>query len=316
MAAAEELSTAERQLVLDRKLDEIDRALLGLLPRSERLAIVADVEARLQALGDGAFAASAVAADSPIDAPIVSASALGTRTVRRRSRLAFSSGVLGIVAAGCLLASPIVLITLSAFGEMLGETFSVLLFGLVAMFITLGGCLAVGLGAVGLLRLARRGQSATGTGWAITGLCTGSLPMLLGVCGVLSIAASMMPSESVYVTWSASPAGPVPYQVAAQPADYPTATPMVGPLPSSPYGTVAPPMTGGQPVSQQPLPPALPAALPPELPAVKPSAIPEIKAEPKAEPKAESTLETKPELKSEPAILPSAAFEEPAEVED
>lgn len=263
MATERDLSAEERQALIDRRLDELDRALLGILPRAERLALVATVEARVQVLGD----AVSIPREMPAEVPAAALSPVAARSRSRRSRLAFSAGVLGIVAASCLVASPLLLIALSIFGELLGETFSIALFGVLTALVTLGGGLAVCGSGASLLRLARRGQSATGTGWAITGLCTGALPMLIGLVGLLTLMAQFTSSQTVEVTWNAGPAGPVPYQVAQQPYGYPAMLPPT-----------------------QPLSPAPPPALPP----VKPEA--GMKAEPA------TTAELKPTLK-QPAAL-------------
>lgn len=271
------LSAAERQALVDRRLDEIDRALLGLLPRAERLEVVANVESRVQALGADV---SLTRETSTETTPTISATT-GTRTRGHRSRLAFSSGVLGIIAVSCLLASPLLLVGLSVFGELLGETSAILLFGLLTALVAIGGGLAVCGGGVSLFRLGRRGQSATGTGWAITGLCTGTLPMLIGFVGAISLLATVMPAETVQVTWNATttPVGAVPCAAPGCPM----------PMMVSPYGYAMP----------APLPPGgQPAFSAPPLPAAYPVA--ELAAQPKAEPTTKPEAEAKPEPKSEP----------------
>jgi hypothetical protein len=285
------LSAAERQALVDRRLDEIDRALLGLLPRTERLEIVASVEARVQALGDAPLSRETAAEATNTPLPT------GPRTRAHRSRLAFSSGVLGIVAVSCLIASPLLLIGLSIFGELLGETFSILLFALLTALVALGGGLAVCGGGVSLFRLARRGQSATGTGWAITGLCTGALPLLIGCVGAVSLLATVMPAETVQVTWNASttPVGAVPCAAPGCPM----------PMMVSPYGYAmpAPLPPGGQPTYSAP---SLPAAYPGT----------ELAAQPKAEPTTKPEAEAKPEPKPELQERPSLPLDESAELED
>lgn len=278
------LSAAERQTLVDRRLDEIDRALLGLLPRAERLEIVASVEARVQALGDAPLTRETAAEATNTPLPT------GPRTRAHRSRLAFSSGVLGIVAVSCLIASPVLLIGLSIFGELLGETFSIMLFGLLTALVALGGGLAVCGGGISLFRLARRGQSATGTGWAITGLCTGALPMLIGFVGAVSLLATVMPAETVQVTWNATtPVGAVPCAAPGCPM----------PMMVSPYGYAmpAPLPPGGQPTYSAP---SLPAAYPGTELAAQPKAEPTTK--PEAEAKPEPKSEPKPELQERPAL--------------
>jgi hypothetical protein len=306
--AEEMLSAAERQSVIDRRLDEIDRALLGLLPRSQRLAIVADVEARVQGQGDGVSLSRETLAEAP------SFAASGVRRRTRRSRLAVSSGVLGIIAIGCLVTSPILLIGLSAFGELIGEEIALAMFYLAAMLIGFGGILAVSLGGVSLLRLAGSGHSTTGTGWAITGLCTGALPMLVGLVGLLSVASSIESPNTVEVSWNAGPAAPPQY---AQPGTMPT-MPTMQPVPS-PYGSPVPayapmPMTAPSnypPPESWSTPPQLPSApLPPGPAPRKPEAATEPR---KAEPKLEAKPEAKPEAKLE--ALPEPVTDESTKLE-
>ena len=232
MAAEQTMSADERRSIVERRLDELDRLLLGLVPRSERLAIVANVEARVRELGELPTEVSASALP-------ITATAIGrTGNRARRSRLAFSSGVLGIIVAACLIGSPVLYIALAIFGELLGETFAIILMGMIAVLITFGGGLAVCFGGVSLLRLARRDQTATGTGWAITGLCTGALPMLIGLVGILTLGVQLVPTEAVHVSWNVTTPATGP---TIEPVSYPAA-PMYGTPPISEDGTL--PMPG------------------------------------------------------------------------
>jgi hypothetical protein len=311
MAAEGSLSAAERQALIDRRLDEIDQSLLGLLPRSERLAIVADVEARVQALGD----AVSLTRITTVEAPATALAAVGTRTRSRRSRLAFSAGVLGIVAISCLIFSPLLFIGLTIFAELLGETFSIMLFAVLVALVTLGGGLAVFFGGASLFRLARRGQSATGMGWAVTGLCTGALPMLFGVVGLLSVLAEVIPSETVEVSWTA------PVQGMPQPIGYPPTAMLPPPMPT--------PQSFPMPVDGQwqPAPPSYPAMLPPAppvppappqkaMPVVEPVTKPDTKQTAKPEKKQAAKPAIEPESKPASEPIPPASQEEPVELED
>lgn len=114
--------------------------------------------------------------------------------------------------------------------------------------------------------------------------------MLLGIVGVLSLAATIMPTNSVEVSWNAGPSGPVPYQVASHPTMYPS-TPA-----DSPYGYAPVPYAPSSfPAAQPAKVPSLgPMTLPPALP-VDPKSKPTEKAEPMPEVKPE----TKPEMKSD-----------------
>lgn len=314
--AAEGLSAAERQALVDRRLDEIDRALLGLLPRAERLALVADVEARVQALGDNV----SLAREAPAESANTSPTTVATRARAHRSRLAFTAGVLGIIAVSFLILSPLLLIGLSMFGELLGETSAIILFALLTAVVACGGSLAVFGGGVSLFRLARRGQSATGTGWAITGLCTGALPMLLGFVGVISLLMSVMPAEHVQVTWSATtPVGAVPYAVpCAAPGAPGCPMPMPAPMMASPYGYACPVPPPGQPLVMPPQPATYAAPQLAAQPKPGPAQTPKLESppEPKAVPNAEAKPEPMPEQKPELKELPSLPLNEPVEVDD
>jgi hypothetical protein len=226
--------------------------------------------------GEVEIARELPAAALPLSSAVASA---GRRA--RRSRLAYSSGVLGIVAAACLVGSPLLLVALSIFGELLGETFAIILLGLIGVLITFGGGLAVCFGGVSLLRLARRDQTATGTGWAITGLCTGALPLLLGFVGMLSLAPQLLSAEIEYDTHTASATGP-----AIGPDGYPLTAPTVN-------GRPVPISVDGRPMLPVPV-----APLPAE-PKLQPAELPELKSE--------SQLSD---------LLPSAPGKEPAELED
>ena len=278
----------DRTSLLYQRLDELDRLLLGLLPRSERLTLVAGVEARVRELGDNVE----IARELPAELSVAAVAPSSSRPRAHRSRLAFSSGVLGIIAAACLVGSPVLFLALSIFGELLGEAFAMLLLGLIALLVTCGGGLAVFCGGVSLFRLARRDQTATGTGWAITGLCTGALPLLIGFVGILSLGAELLPTGGVYVSSTVTPV--------SGPAIGPDGCPLTAP---TMYGTPVPLSADARTV--QPMPALLPAQ-PPMEPAWR---------EPRAEPKIDSKADSKSD-----ELLPAAPTKEPAtesvEVED
>lgn len=246
---AEGLSVAERQKLIDQRLDELDRLLLGLLPREERLAMVTDVEARVKALGG-----DTTLVELPATASAASLARTGARPAARRSRVALSSGVLGIVSAGCLFLSPILFILASVCAEALGEEFTIALMSLFVFVLVIGGGLAVFLGGASIIRLARSGQTTTGTGWAITGLCTGLLPMLLGVVGLLTIGVQIMPSTHVSVTpGPVYSSGPVPVQysqpmglppIYGQPVEWNAKAPPGVPMPMLPNAPYVPSPSG------------------------------------------------------------------------
>ncbi|MGV3605747.1 MAG: hypothetical protein ACO1RA_05005 [Planctomycetaceae bacterium] len=183
-------------LWIDQRLDQIEGALLGVLPRQERMSLLAGIESRLVKL----------AAENPeleksvtqkLEAPELASSqavakSTGTSanptTTARRSRMAFTSGILGIVVLVLMFFSPIIY-TLAAFASELSESMGevgavILLVGLV-LLLAFGGFAAVVMGIVSLVKISRSQKKLVGTGWAITGLCTGPMPMFAGAFGML-----------------------------------------------------------------------------------------------------------------------------------
>lgn len=159
----------------------VDRALIGLLRRSERLRWMAEVES---AVRDGSDT-SAVLADEVAGQPgRRDASDVGPRGRRNRSRLALTSGLLGITALALLFLAPVTYLVACLTGE---EMVAYALLGANALALALGGTAAVALGIAALVRLSRRHNRQAGHGWAITGLCTGPVPMLIGGLAVLCV---------------------------------------------------------------------------------------------------------------------------------
>ena len=228
----------------DLRLDAIDRALLGLLPRHERIELVAQIETRIR---------ETVAACPPVDAqcnearldhpgPVDEAtqaavlSSLVHPSQRRhrysarrtpRSRLAVSSGVLGIVALSLLVALPIVYLMVSLLN--MGEWVAISLVGGHVTAVALGGLLALVLGIAALVVLNRHDGRLVGHGWAITGLCTGPLPMFVGGLMALVVGAELYGTISVSPSYTASNVPP-PSPSGANPA-YPASPPTL-----TPYG--------------------------------------------------------------------------------
>jgi hypothetical protein len=194
--------------LIEQRLDAIDQALLGLLPRQDRLAAVAQVESRIREL---AAASPAVTANLPAAtqglalpdgafshvATQISASGAHPQffglpsggwtpaTQKRRSRLAISAGVLGIFALALLIATPVTYLAVAALEDFLGDVVAIALMAAHGVAVAVGGMAAVGLGICAIVSLRRRRDQLAGHGWAIAGLCTGSLPMLLGCATVL-----------------------------------------------------------------------------------------------------------------------------------
>ncbi|WP_425616794.1 hypothetical protein NA78x_000449 [Anatilimnocola sp. NA78] len=296
----------ETQQRIDERLDAIDRALLGLVPRSTRLAITADIEARVAAAGVDATELSIPLAEA---VPAVATSRRAA-TTRRRSQLAVTAGSLGIAGLLCLLAFPVLYILVSILADAIDETIAIGLLSTHALFIAACGASAVVFGVLALIRLSGS-SNKTGHGWAITGLCTGAMPLLIGGTVVVVVGSQLVEASSVTVT-------PASYTVASGPYGQPGAYPAVPAMPvdmSCPPGFYPPACQPGTQLLPELAP--LPACLPPDVitkpqladvkqpastsakpPAISPSQPPaEVlsaeKEKPAAEPKATLTKPTK-----------------------
>jgi hypothetical protein len=166
--------------LLDQRLDALDRALLGLVSRSERISMVADIEKRVReksAVDPAEFEALGEVALTSVTAGARESAA----SPRRRSRLALSSGILGIVAVGLMLLFPFTYLVIAYTADMIGEVPAISLMVAnvlaVAGLGTLGGVLSLG----AMVRVSRSKKRTRGLGWAITGLCTSPLPALAGL---------------------------------------------------------------------------------------------------------------------------------------
>src|SRR5580704_12844218 len=107
MSTTNTLPTGEIERLIDQRLDTIDRALLGLIPRQDRLSIVTQVEARLHELAGASGLSGANSATNLQEQATVAeahfgdadgsgpARRRGPSARRKQSRLALSSGVLG-----------------------------------------------------------------------------------------------------------------------------------------------------------------------------------------------------------------------------
>lgn len=228
-------------LGIEQRLDALDRTLLGVLPRSERLALVAQVETRVRELAGGD-----AATESGLEfatEPEIAAEAVTRRPTpigpKRRSRLALSSGILGIVALVMLFAMPVTYILVAFIAENLGEVVSMSLLGLHVLTVAVGGLVALIMGIAGLVSLSRRKGRLVGHGWAITGLCTAPLPTLVGGLLVLVTGLSLFAVQSVTVQQSLVP-----------PPTYSYPENQASPYPSGPAMPASFPMS--QPRSQAP----------------------------------------------------------------
>jgi hypothetical protein len=190
-----ETANVATQDAVDQRLDALDRALHGLMPWSERTKFVAEMDARIRA----GRAAPPASDDLPAT----------RRSPVRRSRLALLSGTLGIVALALLLLIPITYVLAEILGEAVGELFAYGLLGANILAVAMGGTAAVALGIAALVRLSRRHSTQVGHGWAITGLCTGPMPMLVGGLATLTVVLPMLIASTVElspeVVYSSSP---------------------------------------------------------------------------------------------------------------
>src|SRR5262245_12178447 len=100
-----------QQYLIDQRLDALDQLLLGLLPRNERLATVAQVEKRIREVAAAGTNSAMECATQPGAAliPPVSGPVLAWHagTARKRSRLAVTAGALGVAALVLLIGMPV-----------------------------------------------------------------------------------------------------------------------------------------------------------------------------------------------------------------
>jgi hypothetical protein len=255
MTTTDSKPSVAAQPSLEQRLDAVDRALLGILPRSERLALVSQVETRVRELIDGSTSAESIAASAM--EPEVISDTVSRRAVaalpKRRSRLALSSGILGIVALVMLFAMPITYFFVAFIGEDFGEFISIGLLSIHVLTVAIGGLVALIMGIAGLISLSRRKGRLVGHGWAITGLCTAPLPTFVGGLLVLVTGFSLIavravnvqsgpsppgvavsPSQPTYYAGSVANCAPASSMPAPMPATYPASAATCAPAPSMP----------------------------------------------------------------------------------
>lgn len=254
---------------IDQRLDALDRALLGVLPRGERLAMVAGIEEKLRELHDADPNAFDELADQAEIAPAARERSPADGR-RQRSRLALASGILGIIALALLFATPIFYVVIASIADMIGEVASYVLLGLNVLIVGGGGGIALVMGIAALLRLSRSRSRKTGYGWAITGLCTAPVPALAGLLVLLSVAIPLAMevadsdggSPPVYTASAPPPVSPPIYP--SGPVEAYSAAPYLPPpsgasVATPPYGANAPTPW----IAPPPLPPTSPSTLPP-----------------------------------------------------
>lgn len=222
--------TSSTMDLLDRRLDALDRALMGLVPRSERIELVAGVEKRFRekqetepALLETLATSQAGETTESLAAPAGAAHETAGGK-RRRSRLALTSGILGIVAVSLMLMLPITYVVIATMAEMMGEVPAIALIMLNVFSVAGTGALAGFLSLAAIVSISRSKKKKRGMGWAITGLCTSPLPVLVGL---LAIVFFVLPITMDYVAQSDSSSSP-PY-VASVPSSVPVSQPMMLP---------------------------------------------------------------------------------------
>ncbi len=244
---------------IDQRLDRIDEALLGVLPRQERLAVIAGLETRLLKLvAENPELEKSVA--TSLESPNVVAcrtevqgeAKRASSAKQRRSRLAFSSGVMGIVAFVLMILSPVIYVLASVMEGIMdgaGEIGAVVLLVGFVFALSLGGLGAILLGIVSLVKISRSRNQLVGGGWAVTGLCTGALPMFAGMLGMLMLAPLV--AEFASDSMASSPVYAVQVSANACPTNGYYPTPVSGSNAASPYGNAcAPAAVCTAPVSQ------------------------------------------------------------------
>lgn len=286
---------------IDLRLDTIDRALLGWLPRHERIEIVGQIETKLRESASDSTAGGVLddIARDRADRHEERLDSAGDRSAvylrerpfsarrRPRSRLALTSGILGIIALTALAALPVTYVVVSTIID--DTALQVSLLGGHLATVLLGGLLAVALGIAALVLLNRRGARLVGHGWAITGLCTGPLPLFAGGLAALVVGLELWGSATVAPVDSTAPvsspsgtiatnpyAGPPTARVPSE--GYPIGAYPAPPIPGNPYdphsyATPSPPNASPE------QPPAPDAPIPSPSPAVPPSSAPAADAE-------------------------------------
>lgn len=246
------MHSAAANHAIDSRLDAIDRALLGLLSRHERIELVAQIETRLRESAtnlpvdadpvatehdgrDQTEDAMASAASRPVS---YSSERRFLPRRRPRSRLAVSSGILGIVALALLVAWPFMYLIVSLLDT--DEWLTVSFLGGHIGAVLFSGLLAVALGIAGLVVLNRHNDRLVGHGWAITGLCTGPLPLFAGGLVALLLAAQLKTAVTVTPAYAVAPTAIPPGPIATNPYGDPALAPpgaMPSPMMPAPAGS-------------------------------------------------------------------------------
>lgn len=283
MAAEQRVAGGLAETTLEARLDAIDQLLLGCLPRGERLAIVASLEEKLRshcvASSEQPWAVGRSLAETlPYPVPALAHNG-GTspglwqnvgRLRLRRSRLALVSGILGIVGGALLFGTPLIYGAAMMFAELLDETIAIISLVAYAALILIASGGAILAGVVALWRLRRR-KDVGGKGWAITGLCTGPIP--LGITSLIALYVGIQTIDLQAWFGSGSDNSPVAASAPAEAAKLPDPFPHTNDLPLEP---TAPVRLASDPVSASPVPVELlaaPATIPPAAVEHRPQAV-------------------------------------------
>jgi hypothetical protein len=298
------METSSLQPLIDRRLDWMDQALLGLLPRQDRQEIIAQVEARVKALHSaGTLTEAGLPLPEPFPEVASCRSATAARPVRSKlSSLALVAGLLGIGALLLTFAMPLTYLLATVLEDLLGEAGIILAFGSHVALIALGGSAAVILGLAALVRLSRQSDRLRGRGWAFSALATGCLPMFVGCMLALMTSVSVVSSSSV-ATVVNSPAAPA---TVVGPAAMPALPCSAAPGRCQPLEVWSAPSAAPGAVPKM-LPPG---ALPYANPSVQPASLPSVPMYPPVLPSVPSTPLTPPKLT--PATAPAESATIPA----
>jgi hypothetical protein len=187
------------QTLIDSRLDTIDRMLLGRLSRQDRLAIVREVESQIEELlhernPEELTREDVLAVLARLDPPeayipdeldeprVARPRAVPMRTSTRaavgESRTGRASGILGISAVGLVLLLPVIYMIALGLGS---EAVLLILGGLTILLMVIGGIVGATLGI----------RARTSGTWAIVGIVTSVLALLLAVAFTTVIVAML-----------------------------------------------------------------------------------------------------------------------------
>jgi hypothetical protein len=189
------------QALIDARLDTIDRMLLGRTTRSDRLAIVREVESQLFELlhehgREELTREDVLAVLGRIDPPeaylpdeddphVLNHAAARVRPGQPATRvapareskrkLAKTSGILGLSALALVFLAPLAYVVIASLASEAATLLIVLLLATIVLASFSTGLLALVLGAIG----------RSGGAWAVSGMITGSIGLFCSFCGAI-----------------------------------------------------------------------------------------------------------------------------------